>query len=699
MKELFFELGTEEIPARFLRRAERELGKRVVDGLNALGLETGEVRTWATPRRLALKVLAAESQPSKTETVTGPPARVAFDGDGNPTKAAVGFAKRNGVELDALETLSTPKGDYLAATVHTVGQPTVALLPAVLQEALTKLHWPKPMRWGASRATFIRPVHWMVAQYDRIAFDVTFCDITSGVLSRGHRFMAPDEFEVAGADDWEHRIRQAHVEPDADVRAASILQEARRLAAEAGGELVWDKGLLEEVSGLVESATPLLATFDPSYLEIPNEVLITSMKVHQKYFAVRQLPVEGQAPGTGALMNHFVLVAGTVTTDPAIVAHGNQRVLAARLADARFFFENDKKSTLDSFAEKLAQRTYLKGLGTMLDKAKRLESVAPNLAKSLGYDSTTQGYAATAGRLAKADLSTGMVGEFASLQGVMGWHYANHEGLPEPVGIALKQHYWPKFAGDSVPTRPVAAAVALADKLDAIVGCFCLGLEPTGSADPYALRRQALGVLRIAQQLPSGTPNHASLVAWLDATHAAYAGVVDVDWPQVRERILGFLRARLKVALSGDFPTDLVEAVLASGFDDPADAHGRLAGLAKVKATDGWQDLADAFKRVVRIVADQAPGPLDASTLQEPQAVALAQAHAEYGGAITGGLDHRDYDAALTAMVALKPSIDRFFDDVMVMSEVPAERQRRLALLAEIAGVFRRVCDFDKVST
>jgi len=691
MKQLFFELGTEEIPARFMRGAERELGERIVKGLDGLNLEHGAVKTWVTPRRLAVAIDVAESQPSKTETLTGPPARIAFDGDGNPTKAALGFAKRNNVDVADLKKVETERGEYLAATVHTVGQPARELLPAMIREALTKLHWPKPMRWGNSSHTFIRPVQWFVALLDGDVLPLEFCDIASSNTSRGHRFMAPDAFEVTDASQWEEKLRAARVEPNADARAELILTQSKKIAASVGGELVWDDGLLEEVSGLVEWAVPLLGTFDEGYLAIPDEVLITSMKVHQKYFAVRH-------PETGALLNHFVVVAGTEATDPSVVAYGNQRVLAARLADAKFFFELDKKTPLQEFTDKLAQRTFLKGLGTMRDKAARLEALAPKLAEALGNDTAAQEQAAIAGRVAKADLSTGMVGEFASLQGVMGWHYANHAGLPEAVAVAIKEHYWPKFSGDALPSGPVGVAVSLADKLDSIVGCFCLGLEPTGSADPYALRRQAVGVLRIAEA-PAGASTNASLSQWLDLAHAAYGDVVDVDWPAVRGRILDFMRTRLKGALAADFPTDLTEAVLSSGFDDPADARGRLAALHTVKQSDGWEDLAIAFKRVFNIVADQEVAALDPASLTEPRAKELAEAYATHSKTVAAGLDTRDYPAALEAMVALKPAIDAFFDDVMVNSQDPAERTRRVALVGAIAAVFSRVCDFTKVST
>jgi glycyl-tRNA synthetase beta chain len=495
---------------------------------------------------------------------------------------------------------------------------------------------------------------------------------------------------------WLAGLRAAHVEPDPRRRTETIASEARRLAASVGGALVEDADLLAHVAGLVEWPTPLLGTFDPAYLDIPAQVIVELMRVHQKYFAVRD--------AAGGLSNHFVCVAGTAVKDPAVVAAGNQRVLAARLSDGRFFWTSDQRRPLASYVDDLAQRTFLKGLGTMRDKALRLEVLARKLAEALygggGGDGAGGDAAARAGLLAKADLATGLVGEFPELQGEMGAEYARLGADPEPAAVAtaIAEHYRPRFAGDALPATPAGAAVALADKLDSIVGCFCLGLEPTGSADPYALRRQALGVIHVLSALPQGG-SPLGLGACLDLAREAYADVVAGDWPAVRARVLDFFRARLKALLADEFPTDLTEAVLEAGCDAPGAVRGRLTALSAVKRSAGWEDLAAAVKRVVRIVADQAPGALDPATLTEPAERALYEAFVGVERATVAALAAGRYDDALGRLVSLKPAIDGFFDAIMVMSDDPGERGRRLALLGGIAGLFRQVAAFDRVST
>ncbi len=687
MKELFFELGCEEIPARLVEGARHELGRTLAAKLDALGLAHEGLTTWATPRRLALAVKVAERQEDRREERVGPPAKVAFGPDGSPTKAALAFAERNGVPVDRLERVSTPKGEYLAVTVDIPGQSARDLLADALEQAVTGLTWPKAMRWGSRRETFIRPVHWIVALFGGDIVPVAFAGLLAGNHTRGHRFLAPARFEVHDSASWLEGLRRAYVEPDSDARRALIRREAEALAASPGGRVLMDETLLVEVSNLVEWPVPLLGSFEPHYLDIPSQVLVTSMKVHQKYFAV--------AGPDGQLLPNFVVVCGTVPTDPAVVVHGNGRVLRARLADARFFFEEDRGKPLEAFVPKLAERTFLKGLGTMLDKAQRIASLAATLSGELGGDADT---ARRAGLLAKADLSTQMVGEFPELQGEMGRDYARLSGEPEAVAQAIFEHYLPRFAGDQLPETPAGRAVALADRLDSVVGCFALGLEPSGSADPYALRRQALGVLRILEDLGGAVPLRRALdLAWANVQAAGLQ--LDVAWPDLEARLLEFFRGRLKAALATDHPTDLVEAALSVGFEDPADARGRLEALAAMKQTSDWDALAVSIKRIVKIASGEAEYALDPATLSEPAEQQLFAAYAQVRDAATEALDRREYKAAVGRLVALEPAIERFFDEVLVMSDVPAERERRLALLQRVAALFHRLAAFDKVST
>ncbi len=708
MKELLFELGTEEIPSRLLRGAERALGAAVAARLDDLGLEHSAVRTYSTPRRLALAVDVAPRQADRVEERVGPPARVAWDADGNPTRAAEHFAKRNGVAVDALERRETPKGLYAAVTVQIDGQTTASLLPDVLTQAVTGLTWPKVMRWHDGTHAFIRPVHWLVALYDGEVLPLTLYGVRAGRETRGHRFLAPAPFAVADEAAWLEGLRAAKVEPDAQVRAQRILDGAHALAAQVGAALVRPEGLIEEVTGLCEWPRPLLGTFDEAALEIPPQVLVDAMRVHQKYFALAT-PETAQTQRP-TLRNHFVVVAATEAVDDAVVAQGNARVLAARLADARFFFEADRARTLDSLVDELGQRTFLQGLGTVADKAHRLEALTPRLAARLYGDAVDAAEAAAAGLYAKADLSTEMVGEFPDLQGEMGRDYARLAGQPEAVAAAIEEHYWPRFAGDAAPSTPLGAAASLADKLDSLVGCFALGLEPTGSADPYALRRQALGVVRVLEALPAGpggaAPKRLGLTEALDIAREVYGAVLDAheeahgDWPAVRARLLGFFRGRMKNDLARDLPTDLVEAALSAGFDDPVDARGRLTALAARKDTDGWDDLAAAVKRVVRIVTGQETGTLDdPGALTTPQERALHEATEAVERDALGAMEAGRYGEALERLASLKPTIDDFFDHVMVLSDDPDERRRRLALLGRIAALFGRVAAFDRIST
>ncbi len=671
MLELLYEIGCEEIPARLLDRAAAGLLERVRKGLDKAGLEHEDLRAWQTPRRLALSGRVAAGQPDKREEMLGPPARIAFDEAGQPTKAALGFAKRFGLDPSALERRETPRGEYLGATVFTKGQESSELLPAILVEATLALPWPKAMRWSDLRQPFIRPIHWIVALLDVEVLPLTLADVASGRASRGHRFHDPEPFEVFGANAWLEGLRARHVEPDPAERRRIVREGAERLAAEVGGAPELDDALLTEVSGLVEWAVPLRGAFEPEYLELPPEVLTTSMKKHQRYIPIRD--------SEGGLTNHFVVVANAEVDDPAVVVGGNERVLRARLADARFFFDKDLRRPLEAYVPKLAERRFLEGLGTMLDKARRLEASSGE----------------RAGLLAKADLATEMVGEFANLQGTMGREYARHAGEPEELCLALFEHWLPRFAGDILPSTDAGRRVSLADKLDSLVGCFAIGLEPTGSADPYALRRQALGVFRILE----ANPGEEALDALLDRSREVWGEALDCDWPEVRARLMDFFRGRMKATLARDFPTDLCEAALEAGYARPAELVGRLRALTALKQTEGWERLAIAVKRCANIAGDHDASEPDPASFTESAERDLYAMLREIGPLSEAALAEGAYDDALDHLVRLGPSIDGLFEAVMVMSDNPAERTRRLDLVAAVGRAFGRIAAFDKVST
>lgn len=688
MNELFFEIGCEEIPARLTPRAERQLGELVTKGLAEHGLAMEELQTWSTARRLALSLKVQARQEDTREELLGPPASVAFDDEGNPTRAAEGFVKRYGLGLEDITRKQTERGEYLAVTVETTGQETLALLPEVLTSAVGKLHWPKSMRWGAHEQAFIRPVHWIVALFGGEVVELSFADVTSGRTTRGHRFLAPDAFEIADKAGWLEGLRSAWVEPDPEARKATIRAGAERLAATVGGVAQLDDKLLTEVSGLAEWPNPGLGAFEDRFLEVPDCVLTTSMKSHQKYFPI--------VDPSGALLPHFVVVMEGESTAPDVVLQGNGRVLRARLADAAFFFDQDKKRDLDHFVGKLNERRFLEGLGTMADKAQRLSELSGRMARLLAPgDEDTAALATRAGLLAKADLSTDMVNEFASLQGLMGEIYGNLAGEPEAVAKAMADHYRPRFAGDELPSSVVSASVALADRFDSIVGCFSLGLEPTGSADPYALRRQALGIKRLLEAFRPAP----SLSEALEEVRAVYGEALSRPWDETREAIQSFFRGRMKASLGEEFATDLAEAVLAVGHDEPADVLGRLIALSDLKSRPEWDELAVAVKRVANIAEDHEAGAIERGSFTEPAAIALYEAWDAMRAETSAALDERRYGQAVEGLASLKSSIDRFFEEVMVMSEDPAERQRRLDLVSHIHALFSRVAHFDRIST
>ncbi len=688
MNELFFEIGCEEIPARLTPRAERELGERVAKALSEHGLSLEALTTWSTARRLALSLKVQARQEDTREEVLGPPASVAFDGDGNPTRAAEGFVQRYGLGLEAISRKQTERGEYLAVTVETTGQETRALLPEVLTQAVGKLHWPKSMRWGAHEQPFIRPVQWIVALFGGEVIDLEFADVKSGRTTRGHRFLAPEPFEVSDSATWLQGLRDAKVEPDASVRREMIREGAERLAKKVGGIAQIGDKLLTEVAGLAEWPNPGLGAFEERFLEVPDCVLTTSMKSHQKYF-----PIVDPA---GALLPHFIVVMEGESTEPEIVLQGNGRVLRARLADAAFFFEQDKKRSLEHFVDKLAERRFLEGLGTMADKAQRLGALSGRMAALLAPgDEDTATLATRAGLLAKADLSTDMVNEFASLQGLMGEIYGALAGEPEAVACALAEHYRPRFAGDELPSSVVSASVALADRLDSIVGCFSLGLEPTGSADPYALRRQALGVKRLLENFRPAP----SISEALEQVREVYGETLSRPWGETREAIQSFFRGRMKASLGEEFATDLAEAVLSVGHDEPADVLGRLVALSNLKSRAEWTELAVAVKRVANIAAEHAANPMDRERFCEEAELDLYDAWSAIQSETSVALDERRYNDAVEGLVSLKPSIDRFFEEVMVMSEDAEERQRRLDLVSHIHALFSRIAHFERIST
>jgi glycyl-tRNA synthetase beta chain len=689
MADLLFEIGAEEIPAGFVPPAVKQLEEDLARLLAEARLTHGEVKAMGTPRRLVVwaRDLAARQADARSEAL-GPPVSSAFDAEGKPTPAALGFARSQGVEVGALERIETPKGLRLGVTKVEKGKKAEQVLPALLSRLLSGLRFKKAMRSRWDEVTFARPVRWIAALHGGKPVKVAHGEVKSGTVSHGHRFLAPKAIALKGTpEDYLQKMARAHVIVDPVARKAAIEKALAAAARRGGGVVRPDPELVEQVTYLVEHPSAVLGQFEKSNLALPPEVVVTEMRNHQRYFAV--------VDRTGRLTNQFVAISGTPVRDAKVSRNGYQRVLRARLADARFFFEEDRRRTLESRVADLGRRTYQARLGTELQRVERIGAVAAALARALGKEALLADLGQAA-RLCKSDLGTGMVGEFPELQGIMGGHYARREGLAPDVADAIEDHYRPIGASGEMPRGDLGALVGLSDRLHQLVGIIGVGEKATGGADPFGLRRAAIGILRLL--LDRGY--HLSLRAAVEATLDGLTGVkLAGDRKQVTGQVMEFVRGRLKALWSEEFDVDLVEAVLSVGYDDVLDARQRLQALAVVRQREDFVPLAVAFKRVANI-QEKAPAggaEVDPALLAEPAEkvlqVELERVEREAAALRT----RRDYPAILRAVATLKPAIDSFFDGVMVMAEDPALRANRLALMRRVAALFADVADFRKI--
>ncbi|TLM65289.1 MAG: glycine--tRNA ligase subunit beta [Deltaproteobacteria bacterium] len=685
-KELFLEIGTEEIPAGFLPKAMLEMEALIRKEFEANYIGFLEVKTFATPRRLALAVTGVvEQQPTLRTKSMGPAKQHAFDAAGNPTKAAEGFARGQGVAVADLKVVVTDKGEYLCAEKEEAGRPTSELLREILPRLISGISFRKSMRWKDLDVRFARPVHWIVALYGGEVVPLAFGELHSGNLSRGHRFMAPQAFAVSGCDDWLQKCRDHFVMADPEERKATIRRQVEETAVAAGGRVSMDENLLDEVTYLVEDPTPLCGTFEERFLALPRELLVTTMRHHQRYFTVE---------GTdGRLLNRFITIANTRPADPDVVIRGNGRVIRARFSDAMFFWEEDRKAKLETRLAALKNVIYQAKLGTSFEKVERFTALARGLAER--FEPAALELTVRAAQLAKCDLETKMVYEFPELQGIMGREYARLEGEPPRVVQAISEHYLPVEAGGTLPQDNVGAFVSVADKIDTICGCFGVGLIPTGSADPYALRRSAIGILNIL--LERGYRQ--SVPALVEESLELLAAKLTRPRDQVQVEVVEFIRLRLVNMLTQrGFPADVVEAVLAARFDDPLDAVARVEALAALKAEAGFEPLAVAFKRVGNIIKGGVDAPLEPALFEADCERLLAQAVAGARATVAAAVAAGDYVAALQAIAALRAPVDSFFEGVMVMSDKAEVRTNRLALLTEVGRLFEGIADFAKIA-
>ena len=689
-QNLLLEIGTEEIPARFMGAALAQLQELAVKKFTEERIDYTEVLTFGTPRRLALLVKGvAETQQDKLEEVKGPARKAAFDADGQLTKAGQGFARSQGVAVKDLEIRETPAGEYVFALKRMHGRAATEVLPQLLPGFITGLNFPKPMRWGYGEMRFARPIHWLVALYGAEVIPFNLGDLQSGRLTFGHRFLGQGQISLEKADDYLPRLKENYVIADPAERREIIWQQIQDLAAQEGGRVEPDNELLEEVTYLLEYPTALCGSFADDYLELPEEVLITPMREHQRYFPVRD--------ASGKLMAKFITVRNGTAEHLDLVREGNEKVLRARLADARFFFEEDLKVPLAENFKKLEKIVFQESLGMVSDKAQRIRTLSSQIAVDLGWAAEQIADLDRAAFLAKTDLVTNMVYEFPELQGIMGAEYARRCGEKPAVAQAIFEHYLPRHAGDILPTTELGMVVSLADKLDTIVGCFGVGIQPTGSQDPYALRRQALGICRI--MLERGL--EISLTGLIDQAFALYPAD-QVQMKLTREQVLSeiseFFKLRLRNILSEqDIAHDVLDSVLAIGFDNLADLQRRALGLQTFRQQPEFDDLLTAYLRAHNLAQHAETETIDKTLLLEPVEEQLHSALIRAQFEVIESLKHKDIARALGVLATLREPIGAFFAGVMVMAEDPATRHNRLALLKQIDNLAAKIADFSKI--
>ena len=685
-QDFLVELGTEELPPLALPELERAFAAGIRAGIADAGLPMGEMRSFATPRRLAVLVRdLAIMQPAQAIKLKGPPVSAAFDKDGKPTAAATKFAEKCGADVAALTRISEGKGEFLFFAGSKPGLATAGLLPGIVQKSLDALPIPKRMRWGSSSAEFVRPVHWLVMLFGADVVPARILDTEAGRVTRGHRFMAPREFTLANPAEYEAVLREhGKVVPDFGERRARIGTQVAAAAKSLSGEVLQSDSLLDEVTALVEWPSAITGSFEGRFLELPREVLISTLQQHQRYF-----PVQGP---DAKLLPHFITVSNIESREPAKVRSGNERVVRPRLSDAAFFWSQDRKQPLAARLPGLDAVTFQAKLGSIGDKVRRLQTLAGEIALLIDADRTMAERAAS---LAKCDLLSSMVGEFPELQGTMGRYYAVADGEPAEVAQAIDEHYLPRGAGGALPATGAGVAVALADKLDTLAGIFAIGQKPSGTKDPFGLRRAAIGALRILVEKRTDLDLRA-LVARACALQPVQNAAAPADlWDYMVERLRAYFLDSGSAA-GAAVTTEMFDAVRASSPVSPLDFGARLAALAKFLGIAEAGSLTAANKRIANILKKAelgAAGTVDVTTLLEPAEKSLHEALASIVPEVERALAKRDYSAALTLLATLRPAVDGFFDGVMVNAEDPALRRNRLALLAQVRHQFTRIAD------
>lgn len=686
-RTLAFEIGTEEIPAFDLAGAVKQLITMVPSLLDDAAIPHGAVKIFSSPRRL---IVIAEEIPEateeKNEVFKGPSAKIAFDAEGNPTKAAQGFARGKGVDPSSLVV----EDGYVYARTHTPSVNVASLLSSVLNKIIHGLSWPRSQRWGVQSEYFTRPVRWIVALFGNEVIDFTFAGLVAGRTTYGHRFLAPGPFEVADADSLVDVVRSASVIPSEAEREQVIREGVAKAEAETGFTAVLHPKTLVEVINLAEYPTVLVGTFDEEFLKVPEEIIVDAMLVHQRYFPLYDKD--------GKLTNRFIVVSNGDPACAETIVDGNERVVRARLYDAKFFYDEDLKQPLESYVDHLGEVVFQEKLGTMLDKTNRIQRLADRLAEDAGLAGQDLSDVERAARLCKADLVTSAVVEFTSVQGVMGSYYAAASGETAQVAQAIEQHYRPRFAGDEAPDTVVGKIVAIADKLDTVCGLFAVGQGPTGSSDPFALRRSAIGIVAM---LSGKDAVEVSLVAAIDAALASYAQQgIEFDTDAVRRDVIEFFITRTKVMMrDAGNSIDAIDAVLSAGIQEPVELINRVSALeaARSEQPEVFEDLATAYARANNLCDSKLGTEVNEGLLSEVEQ-ALVRAVGQAESNVASALENNNYAAALSELAALRKPIDLFFENTMVMDEDQTLRENRLRLLNSFVAVFANVADFALLS-
>lgn len=685
MPEFFFEIGTEEIPARYVEPALDYMVRNLSEFFSKNRIKFGEHRTFATPRRLAVAFADVDDrQQDIVETFYGPSVQAAYDDQGNLTKAAVGFARSKGADTSAISRETSPKGEVICVRVEKKGQSTDALLTPFLSKLIGEIPFPKKMRWGSKTLAFARPLHWIAALFGGKTLAVEIDGIRSHNTSYGHRFLKPEPFQFDNLAGYLDQCEKHFLAVDPQDRKQRIQEQIKSLAVEVGGTVPDDPELLDEVNYLVEYPVGLRCDFDPKYLSLPKELLVITMRHHQKYF-----PMDN---GDGKLLPHFIAISNMKTEKSGEIKRGNERVLRARLEDGRFFFDEDRKQKLEDYVERLQGVVFQKNLGTSYEKVVRIGALAKMLANNLCPHVAAK--AERAARLCKADLVTHMVYEFPELQGIIGGYYALHSGENPDVALAIKEHYNPAFAGDTPPSNEIGAIVAISDKLDTILGCIGVGLIPSGSEDPYGLRRHSLGIIQIVLSRRW----QISLDQMIETGIGLLSTKTKLKPEEIRTHTLDLFTQRLKSLFSSEgFSYDAVEAVLATGIDSFVDVQYKVIAFSELKQQPYFEPLAITFRRVVSILTEEARGEVQPELFQEQAEKDLFRQYRQIRVPVERYIEMKEYGDALKAIVEIKEAVDRFFDKVMVMVEDASLRKNRLHLLYSVSCLFSQLADFSKI--